>query len=436
MTTIEFPSEFKHIIIEYNKRNFVKSLELLNDVPDNEKFSFLKIKLYASIYFLTGKWSLSLKYHNELLVKEKGTYEIYNNIAVTLFNLGRIKDSIKYFNKCIEINNKFDLPYQNLGISYMHVGDYQNAIDCFANAMRLNNKNINCTMMLIDTLNYIIPKENENNFLLKLNKKVLNFNKKDESYIFYKNSEIINLINQIQEDLENDNKEIIYNKTEIFRRNSENLNCSRHFKVFKEFQVIPKYCFSCYKIQISVNNVYDLIKLFFLFNSNYLVNNNVRKCMVETRINVQENFKGFIYCRNLNEAEEILKNSKNKLVESKIDYKKIEIKHGCTEYYEKYPSFKKINFNGKQEMLYDESWKKHETKIDDQMPNFKERIIIPSVNKVNLSDILIIKNWLIYAELIGDISFKDMFKYKKNSNYLSDKLKNQINFRKQQIQNM
>ena len=40
----------------------------------------------------------------------------------------------------------------------MHVGDYQNAIDCFANAMRLNNKNINCTIMLIDTLNYIIPK--------------------------------------------------------------------------------------------------------------------------------------------------------------------------------------------------------------------------------------------------------------------------------------
>ena len=42
-------------------------------------------------------------------------------------------------------------------------------------------------------------------------------------------------------------------------------------------------------------------------------------------------------------------------------------------------------------MLYDESWKKHETKIDNQMPNFKERIIIPSVNKVNLSDILIKK---------------------------------------------
>ena len=87
-------------------------------------------------------------------------------------------------------------------------------------------------------------------------------------------------------------------------------------------------------------------------------------------------------------------------------------------------------------MIYDESWKKHETKIDNQMTNFKERIIIPSVNKVNLSDILIIKNWLIYAELIGDISFKDMFKYKKKSNYLSDKLKDQINFRKQQIQNM
>ena len=43
----------------------------------------------------------------------------------------------------------------------------------------------------------------------------------------------------------------------------------------------------------------------------------------------------------------------SKLVENKINYKKFEIKHGCTEYYEKYPDFKKINFKGKQEMFYD-----------------------------------------------------------------------------------
>ena len=57
----------------------VDAIQLSVDNPETRKMEELKIKLYASIYFLTGKWSLSLKYHNELLVKEKGTYEIYNN---------------------------------------------------------------------------------------------------------------------------------------------------------------------------------------------------------------------------------------------------------------------------------------------------------------------------------------------------------------------
>ena len=83
--------------------------------------------------------------------------------------------------------------------------------------------------------------------------------------------------------------------------------------------------------------------------------------MVETRNNVKENFKGFIYCRSLEEAKKVFEITSSKLVENKINYKKIEIKHGCTEYYEKFPDFKKINFKGEQEMFYDKSWKKHET---------------------------------------------------------------------------
>ena len=131
--------------------------------------------------------------------------------------------------------------------------------------------------------------------------------------------------------------------------------------------------------------------------------------------------------------KKVLKDTELNLSGLKINYKKIEIKHGCTEYYEKYPKFKNINLNGKQEMTYNNSWEKHENEVDKELLSFKERVIKPSINMINLSDVLIIKNWLIYAEIIGDNSFKDIFKNNKTSNYLNESLKDQIKFRKSQL---
>ena len=430
---MNFPYEFKDIIIHYNNKNFNEALKLLKDLPKKEEFERFKIKLYASIYFLTGKWKQSLECHNEIIAKNEASFEDYNNLAVSLFNLGRIIEATTYFKKCIEINNKAELSYQNLGTSYLHLGIYEKAIDCFTNALSLNNKNNNCKVMMIDILNYIVPKTKQNNHLLILNEKILNNFSKEKFNKIPKYEVIIQLIDIIKDDLGKEEHNIIYNKTEIFRRNNENLNCARHFKVFNKFSVIPEYCFSCYKVQISTKNVSSLIKLFFIFNSNYLENNNVRKCMVETRSNVKENFKGFIYCRGLDEAKKVLKISEKKLIENQIDYKNIEIKHGCTEYYEKHPDFKKINYNGEQEMIYDKSWKKYEKFIDDNSPTVSERVINPTINNINLSDILIIKNWLDYAEIVGDNSFEKIYTSNVSSNFLSQILKTQINFRKQQF---
>ena len=108
--------------------------------------------------------------------------------------------------------------------------------------------------------------EYQNNFLLKLNEKILNNFSDEKLNKIPKYELIIQLIDIIKDDLGKEEHKIIYNKTEIFRRNTENLNCGRHFKVFNKFSVIPEYCFSCYKVQISTKNVSSLIKLFFIFN--------------------------------------------------------------------------------------------------------------------------------------------------------------------------
>ena len=74
-------------------------------------------------------------------------------------------------------------------------------------------------------MNYIVPKKNQNNHLLKLNEKILNHFSEEKFNKIPKYKLIIKLIDIIKDDLSKEEHNIIYNKTEIFRRNNENLNC-------------------------------------------------------------------------------------------------------------------------------------------------------------------------------------------------------------------
>ena len=81
-----------------------------------------------------------------------------------------------------------------------------------------------------------------------------------------------------------------------------------------KFNIIPKYCFSCYKVQVNLSNVVDLIKLYFAFDNLNLKNNNTRKCIVETRDKIKGNYKGYLYCEDVSDAETV-----KKIVEDKKD---------------------------------------------------------------------------------------------------------------------
>ena len=82
--------------------------------------------------------------------------------------------------------------------------------------------------------------------------------------------------------------------------------CKRHMSVFINFNIIPKYCFSCYKVLVEPRTVVELFKLMVLFEKLKLPNDNTRKCMVEDREEVSGTYKGFVYCTGIEEGKEIL----------------------------------------------------------------------------------------------------------------------------------
>jgi tetratricopeptide (TPR) repeat protein len=433
MNVIKDSNELNNVIENLNKKHFDAALKKLNKITVDFSNKNLIIKLFASIYFQKKDWENSIKYYEQVLSFENEKFKTYNNIGVALFNLGKINHSIKAYNKSIKENSNFDLAYNNLGISYTELGAYEKAVNNFAFALNLNNNNHGAKNNLINTFLFIKPKNVNLHYLIKLNDKINNIDNRININNPIKLEDIKKILNESDNVINNHKNNFHFNETQIYRKNSVNLNCNRHFKVFNEFNIIPKYCFSCYKIQINLKNVVDLIKLFFVFDNLILEKDNIRKCIVEIRPNIIGNYKGYIYCESLDDAIKNFDIISNIITFEQI---KISIKHGCSEFYETHPDYKKINFNGTQKLKYNNDWSNKESIIDNRTPirdELDKKIIHHSVKGINLSDILIIRNWISYATLIGDFSYKDIYNESIRSNFISSILDPQLDFRKKDL---
>ncbi len=431
MATLKKLSKFQTVITQIKNKNYEMALELLSKIDTNLEEKNLENKLYGSIYFKKKEWLKSIECFNRVLKTNEKDLVVLNNIGVALFNLGRFNDAIIFFKKLSLHENNSINSLRSLGITYKNIGDYEKAIEYFVKILNIRSNDDSIKQNLIDIFNFYIPNETKNNYLIKLNKEILNLNQELKVTELINFKYVKNFINQYLVKLDNLNLE--YKETQIFRRNEVNLNCDRHFTVFNEHKIIPKYCFNCYKIQIDLKNIIDLIKVFFIFNIFNFENNNIRKCIVETRRNVSGNYKAYIFCTGLEEAKKIIKLVSDEIKKTGIAARKIIIKHGCTEFYKEYPEYENINYNGEQKFQYLNEWQEKEDLIDKSVNKNNvndEKIVGPTINQVTLSDILIIKNWMAYAKLIDDKSLSEIFSEEINSDYINELIKDQIIFRK------
>ena len=429
---IESLTELNTVIQNLKERNFEDSLNKLKKITITDSNKNLICKLFASIYFQKKNWENSIKYYEQILPLEDKKFGIYNNIGVALFNLGKINESIKTYKKAIIENANFDLAYNNIGISYNELGAYEEAAEHFSYALTLNENNHNAKNNLINS--FLVARIDDKNGhpLIEINNKIKKINNQINIKESINLESIKDFLNKSDDIIKTYQKEFDYNETQIYRKNSTNLNCKRHFKVFDEFNIIPKYCFGCYKIQINLKNVVDLIRLFSVFDNLFLEKNNIRKCIVETRHNIPGNYKGYIYCDGIDEAQQIFDKISDIVNKIKFQKIKIEIKHGCSEFYESYPNYKKINLKNGQQMEYDKNWEAKELVIDNKIPirtEIDSKKIHESLKGINLSDILIIKNWICYASKTKDFSYRDIYDKEIKSSFINTILEPQLAFR-------
>jgi len=352
--------------------------------------------------------------------------EANNNMGALLKTIGQTKDSVTYFQKAIKIKPDFANAYNNLGASHNIMGEWDLAIQNYNECLKINPNEKDSFNNLINLLTFHNPQKKDLNFIVKTNSllKMNNFIFNEKKKI--NDDQIINYFNTSNNVIIENLNKTEYNYTEIFRKNTYNLNCKRHFEVFDNFNVIPEFCFSCYKVQVEPKNIIDLLKLYIVFDNLNLKKNNTRKCFIEVRPEIGGLYKGLIYCRGVREAEQI-ENLLTPIVETVINNKTaITIKRGCSEFAISYPKFK----DKKNTMNYEKSWKEKENIIDKQQLKENNTILKDTITGLTLKEFLIMRNWMMYAKKIGDKNYNKFDCDIQISKYMEWQISRQLDFRK------
>ena len=414
--------------LSIKQKKYDRALELLNTISNKESNLDLVNRIKGSVYLYKKDWEKSLLYYQK--IDNKNNFNISNNMGVAFYKLGKFVEASAMFKEAISFNNKYIPAYENLSLTQKLLGNYELSINCILQGLKLMPNNNKIKNYLIDILNYFEPL-NEENYIINIDKKIRKLDSLNKKKLI--NDETIkDILNQSEKILKESNVNFNFNETQIFRRNKVDLNCKRHLDIFTTHKIIPKFCFSCFKVQITLDNILDLIKLYFYFNNVNLRNNNIRKCVVELRKKVDGNYKGYIFSDSLQDAKEIEEKLKNELQNEKIYLNKIEIKRGCTEYYDEFELYKDINQNV-YNIIYKEDWTNIEKRFDEKHFISKindEKVYNNTLNKFNLTDFLIIKNWLLYAKIIDDDSYKKIIKFDINDKNFDQFQKEQIKLRK------
>ena len=345
--------------------------------------------------------------------------EAYYNFGNILQNQRRLEEAVTNYQKAISIKPDYAEAYSNLGNVLQEQGKLEEAIKILQNASENDNYNRVIAGTIIDILNYYIP-ENETIGVHAKTQKLLQqvmaihidtpkLTNEAIQQLFQKSYEILEENNLSQEK---------YLRSQIYRGKIDNIienpvyaNCSRHTNVFVRYGIIPEHCFSCYKVTINPQTIVELFKLMIVFNNIKFPYDNTRKCIVETRPKVVGAYKGFIYCKNLKEAEEVYGIVKTIICEKISKDMPLTIKRGCSEFAAAYPEYNTTERDGSYSMIYNKDWRKYEENIDkDIVATTNPKINTYNHKGVTLRDAMVMRNWLSYAKMIGDSSYLNIYR--------------------------
>ena len=351
-----------------------------------------------------GKLKQALSESSQMLERFPNSVVLYNIAGASNAGLMLFDAAIDSYKQALKINPDYADTYYNMGIALKDKGDLEAAIESYKQALKINPDYAEAKADLVKLLTTYIPLKENQNLIVTVNEEIRKIDIKDNTSKIISDDQVINLFSKSKNCINDFGLELKTELSQTFRRNSFNFNCDRHLSIFDKHDIIPEFCFGCYKVQVEPRSIIELIKLFIVFDQLELNENNTRKCMIELRPEISGFYKGLIYCSGLKQANQIAEHL-DTIIKQRIGPRLTsKVKRGCSEYPISFPSYKEINNSGPQLMSYIEEWRVIEESHDRKKPIHTNEVIRISLSGLNLSDVLIMRKWIDYAKGIEDPS--------------------------------
>ena len=387
------------------KKNQFQDAEVVSKKALDLKQDFIKVRLCLSgILLKLGRLEEAEASLRQTISLKPDYAEAHNNLGITLQELGRLEEAEASLRQTISLKPDYAEAHNNLGNTLKELGRLEEAMSSYTKGIKLNPHLSQSRKNLVQLLTSYAPHEEISHPIVKVDQEIKKIYLNEKTLGIISDDKIIQIFCKSSSIIKRHNLKLGTNLTQVYRRNSIDLNCKRHKTIFNKFNIIPKFCFGCYKVQVEPRSILELIKLFVVFDQIKLVENNTRKCLIEIRPEISGFYKGLIYCSSLEEAYQIADYLETVIKENIGSGLHAVVKRGCSEYPISFPNYKVINKSGAQLMNYNEDWKLIEEGHDSTSPIKSNKIITPSLSGLNLHDVLIIQNWIDYAKGIGDPS--------------------------------
>ncbi len=331
---------------------------------------------------------------------EPGNAGIHMNLGSILQDQGKLKQALSATLKAIELQPDYAEAHKNLGGILKDQGELDQALDATLKAIGLKPGSGPAIENMIVLLQISRPKEGSINILKVADSKLRRLEIPGGNSGKITAGEVVLLTVRALNTIRELGVHISTPSTQIYCRDKTmSYGCNDYTQFFQQHNAIAGTCFHCYKVQAEPKSFVDFLQLYALFKALRLKNANIRKCMIECRRGVQGTYKGLIYCSSLEEAKGL-----KKLLDSCIGrFTEMEIastiKRGCTEFSNAHKDYGIVDDDNKYNLNQPSHWRNLEENHLRYSFRAKE---YATINDFNLGDLLIIKNWITYAQAIGD----------------------------------
>ena len=241
---------------EQKKKEEVKKQNLKSIGSSQERLASL------SGHYQNGRYdeaeTLAVSFTQEFPQNQVG----WKLLGIVLRKTGRIYEALAPRQKAAALSPKDPEAHRSLGDTLKELGRLAEAEASYKQAIALKPDFAEASQNLIQLLTTHLSQKDDPHPIIKADQEIKKIDLTTDASEVISDNKVIQLFVQSTAIIKKHKLEIGTDLSQAHRANSVKLNCERHMSIFKDSNIIPKFCFGCYKVQIDVGSLLELIKLF------------------------------------------------------------------------------------------------------------------------------------------------------------------------------